>query len=150
LETCHLRNSEVKNLAARIQQCIPAHLSYACRFAAKHLRETGNEMPLYQQLLAHVAEFLHVQLLHWLEVMSLIAEVPMALACLQSIKQWIQVSTDVGLFGNQLMVCCRHLIQTLKHMLLMQQGLLSILQPLLQQVLLIYICLHFLGHQKVP
>jgi hypothetical protein len=59
LETSHLRNSEVKDLAARIKQCIPACLSYACRFVAKHLRETDNGMPIYRELLAHVAEFLH-------------------------------------------------------------------------------------------
>jgi hypothetical protein len=120
LETSHLHNNQVEDLAACIQQCIPACLSYACRFAAKHLWDTDNDMPLYQELLAHVAEFLHVQLLHWLEVMSLIGEVPMALACLQSIKQWIQVSANMVLLGDQLMMCYRHLTQTLGHLLLMQ------------------------------
>jgi NACHT domain len=88
LETSHLSNNDVPDLKNRIKNCIHDHLSYACRFWAEHLQETIFE-PDVQLCLDH---FLHRQLLHWLEVLSLIKEVHSASSSLQSAALWTLVS----------------------------------------------------------
>jgi hypothetical protein len=93
LETSHLRNDDIPDLPARIQRSIPTHLSYACCFAVQHLREMSDDEIVRMELLQEIRQFLYVQLLYWLEVMSLIDELPMALAALFSITIWIGVST---------------------------------------------------------
>jgi hypothetical protein len=41
LETSYLRNKDVKDLPTRIERHIPTYLSYACRFWAVHLEDSG-------------------------------------------------------------------------------------------------------------
>jgi hypothetical protein len=94
LETSHLRNSEVRDLPSRIQSFIPTYLSYACRFAARHLRDLPKEISVFGGLLQDIDDFLHVRLLYWLEVMSLIEEVSI-------ISKWVKVS-----FGMHYHVIC--------------------------------------------
>ena len=92
LKTSHLRNDDVVDLADRIQRSIPSHLSYACRFWAHHLRDTDKKEHDHDGLLNAIHNFLYTRLLYWLEVMSLIQEIPMAIAALLAAAQWIGVS----------------------------------------------------------
>ena len=87
LETSHIRNADVPDLATRIQETIPPPLSYACRFWAGHLGATAYD----PDILNEVKEFLHRRLLYWLEVLSLIKKVNMASAMLLSVVRWNQV-----------------------------------------------------------
>jgi hypothetical protein len=88
LKTSYLRNDDVKDLTSRIEEAIPAHLSYSCRFWAEHLRDSPND----DEFLNVIADFLQIRLLYWLEVLSLIKEVSVASVALLTLAQWINVS----------------------------------------------------------
>jgi hypothetical protein len=92
LGTSHLSNDDVPDLPARIRKSISTRLSYASLFGLQHLRETPHEGPTRVELLSHVDYFLHVQFLYWLEVMSLMKEIPRASTALLTIIPWIGVS----------------------------------------------------------
>ena len=86
LETSHLRNVEVADLATRVEAAILPHLSYGCRFWADHLLTTGYDATT----LDAVRNFLHNHFLYWLEVLSLIRKIDSALGMLESILEWDQ------------------------------------------------------------
>ena len=88
LETSHVRNCDIPDLAARIEGNIPAHLSYACQFWADHLQGIAFD----SDILEGVKEFLLQQLLYWLEVLSLINEPSSASKGLKFLLDWNQVS----------------------------------------------------------
>ena len=96
LETSHLRNAEVADLAIRVEAAILPHLSYGCRFWADHLLTTGYDTTI----LDAVHNFLHDHFLYWLEVLSLIQKIDIALGMLESILEWDQdhhqVSQAIG------------------------------------------------------
>jgi WD40 repeat protein len=92
LETSHLSNDDVPDLPARVQISIPSRLSYACQFGMHHLRDAPHTGSSSTELLNDVDYFFHVQFLYWLEVMSLVKKVPMALAALFTTTRWIPVS----------------------------------------------------------
>ncbi|KZP08543.1 hypothetical protein FIBSPDRAFT_1052362 [Athelia psychrophila] len=71
LETSHLRNRDVPDLAKRVQDSIPRSLAYACRFWAEHIRLAGAINP---QALPLILEFFQALFLYWLEVLSLIGD----------------------------------------------------------------------------
>jgi hypothetical protein len=93
LETSHLRNDNVRDMPSRIAKSVPPRLFYACRFGWQHLRDTSPEVSSCIELLKDIDDFLHVRLLYWLEVMSLIKEIPMALSALHFMAGWIGVSS---------------------------------------------------------
>ena len=93
LETSHVRNIDVPDLAERIQNHIPTHLSYSCCFWADHLQTTRIDDHAVQL----VKDFLHTHFLHWLEVLSLIKEVSIASQVLKLICNLIGVSDSVEL-----------------------------------------------------
>jgi hypothetical protein len=90
LKTSHLSNDDVPGIQAYIQNCIGTHLSYACCFWADHLQETVFE----PDILLSLENLLHHQLLYWLEVLSLIKEVPIASSALLSAAHWTSVSVS--------------------------------------------------------
>ncbi|KAK7033585.1 hypothetical protein VNI00_012822 [Paramarasmius palmivorus] len=82
-------NSAVPGLAERIREHIPEHLSYACRYWADHLCQTEGEPPDALRV------FLFEDLLHWLEVMSLLNLTYQASPVLQKVRDWLQVGYSV-------------------------------------------------------
>jgi hypothetical protein len=86
LETSHLRNAEVADLATRVEAAILPYLSYGCRFWADHLLTTAYDTTI----LDAVHNFLHNHFLYWLEVLSLIRKIDSALGMLESILEWNQ------------------------------------------------------------
>lgn len=88
LETSHLCNDDVPDLASRIDAVIGKHLSYSCRFWADHLQAISFD----DVILEEIKDFLHKQLLYWLEVLSLIKAVAIASPALVSTSNWIGVS----------------------------------------------------------
>jgi hypothetical protein len=90
LETSHIFNHQIVDLTTCIKTSIPSHLSYACCFWAQHLLG----IPAQNQDLAiaeNVSKFAYTHLLHWLEVLSLINEIPIASKALKAADQWFQV-----------------------------------------------------------
>jgi hypothetical protein len=100
LETSYVRNVDVPDLASRMEKFIPLHLSYSCRFWGDHLQKTTVDI----KLVNIVNEFMHADLLHWLEVLSLIREVNIASQVMIRVQKWIGVSafTELKHYGNSL------------------------------------------------
>jgi hypothetical protein len=92
LKTSHVRNDAVEDLSIRMA-AIPLRLSYSCRFWAAHLQDTPIEDHC-DALLQGVEEFLYVHFLYWLEVMSLIEEIPASLIALLTVARLIEVGTS--------------------------------------------------------
>jgi len=92
LESSYLRNSEVSDLAERIATYIPSRLSYSCRFWMAHL---CNAMTYDngKDIMKEIDEFLHVNFLHWLEILSLIREISQLKATLSAFISLLEVST---------------------------------------------------------
>ena len=91
LRTSHLRNDHIPGLATRVDETIRPHLAYACRFWADHLSATVYD----PEVLGELWDFMHNQLLSWLEVLSLVKQVKIASRMLSSILQWSQASLAV-------------------------------------------------------
>jgi WD40 repeat protein len=91
LETSHLANAEVPDLSSRVEQAIPQHLSYACRFWTDHLCASS----LGPDLLDKMILFLKKQFLHWLEAMSLMGAIAAADSSLQNLEGFSPVSARI-------------------------------------------------------
>ncbi|KAJ6474551.1 hypothetical protein DFH09DRAFT_1472908, partial [Mycena vulgaris] len=84
LPTSYLRNADVVNLDARINDHVPAHLRYACRFWGDHVAA----IPFNSEIAQMAEEFLFSQFLFWLEVLSLLAIVRHAPQALTKLMKW--------------------------------------------------------------
>ena len=88
LQSSYLLNSEVPDLAKRVEAKIPPHLSYSCQFWAKHLLATK-----FDPLLAeHVKDIVgNERILFWFEALSLLGALGNAASALLSAGRWLQV-----------------------------------------------------------
>lgn len=87
LSSSYQRNEDVVDLQSRIQQNIPVHLSYACLFWADHLEHVHFEDGIYTS----ISEFLNTKFLYWLEILSLVNSVSIALTSLNKVAIWLKV-----------------------------------------------------------
>ncbi|KZP29382.1 hypothetical protein FIBSPDRAFT_216561 [Athelia psychrophila] len=87
LTDSHILNKDVPDLPARIQSSIPESLWYACRFWMDHLgpRPTGDSDNDMQCL---ILEFFEHRFFYWLEVLSLLEQVPLAVKALIRVKAY--------------------------------------------------------------
>ncbi|OSC98368.1 WD40 repeat-like protein [Trametes coccinea BRFM310] len=78
----HLLNHEIPGLPDRIARHLPPSLQYACRYWLRHLSlaDVGEE------LLAALESFCNTHLLHWLETLSLLGYVEIAVESLHSLQ----------------------------------------------------------------
>jgi hypothetical protein len=88
LETSYICNDNVPNLKSSIETVIPVHLSYSCCFWGYHVKDT----PFSEILLREISSFLKEYLLYWLETLSLLKSVSVALQTLPIIIEWTEVS----------------------------------------------------------
>ena len=89
LQSSYLFNSEVPDLAERVKAKIPPHLSYSCRFWAKHLQATKFDLALAE----HVKDVIgNERILFWFEALSLLGVLGNAAVALLSVGRWLQVS----------------------------------------------------------
>jgi hypothetical protein len=88
LETSYLMNDAVTNLTSHIKTAIPVHLSYSCHFWAHHIKDTSFEYTLSEE----VKSFMEESLLYWLEALSFLKGVSIALEALSIIMKWSEVS----------------------------------------------------------
>jgi hypothetical protein len=94
-DMCDIRNPEMANedvpdLAERLRKKIPSWnaVRYACSYWPTHLVEC--EKPS-DQLLQVLVDFCHKHLFHWLEVLSLIEDLPSLEGKLLNVIEWCQV-----------------------------------------------------------
>ena len=87
LETSYIRNDDVVDLSERIAARVSTPLQYSCRFWAAHLCDRRLEQDSCDRLLKEVRGLFHVRLLYWLEVMSLVKEVPASLIAVLTVAQ---------------------------------------------------------------
>jgi hypothetical protein len=89
LESSYLPNSAVPDLEKRVKECIPAELSYSCRFWGTHVHAASFELSLAKE----VAGFFDGEhLLFWLEALALMKRLSgSAVASLSCIADWLTV-----------------------------------------------------------
>ena len=84
-----LLNAEVEGLTALVRKCIPEALQYACLFFVYHVKDALTSQPA---LVEELHKFITCNLLHWIEVMSLLSQVHQAEICLQILSDCLQVN----------------------------------------------------------
>ena len=91
LQSSYLLNSEVPDLAEKVKAKIQPHLSYSCRFWARHLQASKFDPVLAD----HVKEIVgNERILFWFEVLSLLGVLGNAAPALLSAGRWLQVSNS--------------------------------------------------------
>jgi hypothetical protein len=94
LETSHIRNDDVVELPKRIAASVSTRLQYSCRFWTAHLCDTTNIGDFWRPLSQEVLDFFYSRLLYWLEVMSLIKEIPTSLVGLLVFARWMEKNVN--------------------------------------------------------
>lgn len=92
LETSHIPNDDISDLATRVEKAIPSHLSYSCRFWADHLQATTFET----SVLAELKSCLYSGFLYWLEVLSLVKDGNAVSQALLLVCQWSKASDAIA------------------------------------------------------
>jgi hypothetical protein len=87
LESSYLLNSDVFNLAQKIEQSISSPLSYSCQYWASHVQATS----FHSKIATQIREFLNEQFLYWIEVLSLKKSVQIAAHSISLIISWVAV-----------------------------------------------------------
>ena len=85
-----LLNSEVEGLAGCVSRCIPEALHYACLYFVNHLKDSLTTQPALGR---ELYKFITLNLLHWMEVMSLLKQVHQAEVCLKILSDCVQVNS---------------------------------------------------------
>ena len=80
--------SEVRDLAARRETCIGGSLEYACRFWTRHLASIPGNGPHVERVREAIDEFLTNRLLCWIEVLSIVGCLEVAVHAINDIRQW--------------------------------------------------------------
>jgi hypothetical protein len=93
-----LLNTEVTDLEQRLAKFVPLQLRYACRFWHVHLELAGT---VSDAVTSQLGEFCKTHLLHWIELLSLLKELPVVLPSLPSFLVYIRVRDHlpVGDYG---------------------------------------------------
>ena len=88
LETSHIPNSQISALDARIDARISLHLCYSCMYWTSHLMQSkkGELEELLRDLL------LKPTLLYWIEVLSLLGKLDVAMFSALELSKWCEVS----------------------------------------------------------
>ncbi|KAG9026969.1 hypothetical protein FRB95_008281 [Tulasnella sp. JGI-2019a] len=96
-------NSEVEDLEVRLQNAVPLHLRYSCYHWASHLAlskpegaaEAGVQEVVALELAHALETFLCKKLLYWLEALSLLSRLDVAMPLLKSAEQGLLGMPDV-------------------------------------------------------
>jgi hypothetical protein len=94
-DICEIRdsslfNTEVTDLDQRLDFYVPPQLRYTCRFWHVHFELAGT---VSVGVASHLEEFCKKHLLHWLELLSLLGELPVVLTSMTSFLAHLRVST---------------------------------------------------------
>ncbi len=91
LKSSYRGNHEIEDRDSLIERYIPSHLSYACQFWADHLRGVVSTEKRDTGVVALLRNFLHVNLLYWLEALSLLSKSSIAARSLLTTADWLEV-----------------------------------------------------------
>jgi hypothetical protein len=83
-------NFAIDDLEPRLELAAPLELRYACFHWASHLSWGSRELNL--SLLEQLDLFFCTHLLHWLELLSLLGSLDIAISCLHDARNWLLVS----------------------------------------------------------
>jgi hypothetical protein len=97
LPSSYLPNTEVRDLAERIQENISSQLSYSCRFWADHLSHTLFNLPLAQEIRAFFSDD---RLLFWIEVLSLEKRISYCTSLLSFVIEWSKVCAQTRILQD--------------------------------------------------
>ncbi|KIK27129.1 hypothetical protein PISMIDRAFT_66777, partial [Pisolithus microcarpus 441] len=89
LESSYLSNSQVPDLPERIKKNISPHLSYSCKFWAKHLEVSKFDLSIAASVQVMMES---ERVLFWLEVLSLIGALGGAEGSLRTLARWLEVT----------------------------------------------------------
>ena len=93
LKSSYWMNNQVEDKSSLIKKCIPSYLAYACQYWADHLRG----IPAFEQrdteIVYLLRDFLNIQLLYWLEVLSVLSKSHVAPKSLLVAAEWLEVSS---------------------------------------------------------
>ncbi|KAF7342157.1 WD40 repeat-like protein [Mycena venus] len=90
LEDSHLLNADVRDLSNRVTAMISPQLLYSTCFWFRHIREA----PFDETIVKVMKALFHEKILYWLEVLSVLGQVPIALAALGIAANYIKGSDD--------------------------------------------------------
>ncbi|KAF8580851.1 hypothetical protein K439DRAFT_1654228 [Ramaria rubella] len=90
LETSYVLNNDVKNLDAHVREAIYPSLSYSCRFWANHLHPISKMDSDHKALWQQLKDFFNMQVLYWVEALSLMNQVTIGPPMLQHVSEWLQ------------------------------------------------------------
>lgn len=90
LETSHVFNHQIYNLAKKIENSISPPLNYACRFWTNHLSSI-NQNEDNDQIMEDLKTIMYIHVFHWLEVLSLTGNMGIAIESLRSTQRWLKV-----------------------------------------------------------
>ena len=80
--------NEVLDLSARRDKYIGSSLEYACRFWTRHLASVPGKGPGAEKIQEAIDEFFTKRLLSWIEVLSIVGHLGMAVNAMDDIRQW--------------------------------------------------------------
>ena len=80
--------SQVEDLSARRERCIGSSLEYACRFWARHLASVPGDGPHAERVQEAIDEFFAKRLLCWIEVLSIVGHLGVAVHAINDVRQW--------------------------------------------------------------
>ena len=80
--------SEVEDLSARREAFIGSALEYACRFWTSHLSNIPGDGPGAKRVQEAIDEFFAQRLLRWIEVLSILGHLQVAVKAINDIQQW--------------------------------------------------------------
>jgi hypothetical protein len=89
-----LFNTEVTDLKQRLANRVPPQLRYASRFWHVHFELVST---VSAGVASYLEEFCQKHLLHWLELLSLLGELPVVLTTMTSFLAHLRVSAHVPL-----------------------------------------------------
>ncbi|KAI9774719.1 MAG: hypothetical protein M1839_001680 [Geoglossum umbratile] len=80
-----------------IDEYLPAHVRYACRYRVRHAKLGGSRIRIYDEGKIHVSPKKHF--LHWLEALSLMGQIAQSIPLISTLQSLVaDKSTDVSRF----------------------------------------------------
>ncbi|KAI0263300.1 hypothetical protein BC834DRAFT_938963, partial [Gloeopeniophorella convolvens] len=90
LKSSYMMNLEIEDKDAVLEKHIPSYLAYACQFWADHLRGTSATEKRDTEIVNLLRNFLHIHILYWLEVLSLLGKSNVASRSLLAAAEWLE------------------------------------------------------------
>ncbi|QRV96083.1 Notchless protein [Ceratobasidium sp. AG-Ba] len=90
LESSFVLDEDVSDLRSRVEEAIPLHLNYACRYWLYHMKTSGADL----EALGLLEEFLNKQLLFWLECLNLSGIGNLGTRIMSDLCSWVKATPN--------------------------------------------------------